>query len=105
MNAITLLKADHKTVAELFRRFERAGDDAHKTKRDIVDRIIEELAVHAAIEELVFYPAVRAEVRGVEADTLEALEEHHIVKWTLSELDGMDPRDERFVAKVTVLIE
>ena len=36
---------------------------------------------------------------------LESLEEHHIVKWVLSELDGMDPEDERFDAKVTVLIE
>ena len=36
---------------------------------------------------------------------LESLEEHHIVKWVLSELDGMEPTDERFDAKVTVLIE
>ena len=36
---------------------------------------------------------------------LESLEEHHVVKWVLSELDGMDPADERFDAKVTVLIE
>ena len=105
MNAITMLKADHKTVSDLFRRFERSGDDAHEQKREIVRRIVEELSVHAAIEEQVFYPAIRAEVKGVEDMTLEALEEHHIVKWTLAELDGMDPRDERFVAKVTVLIE
>jgi hemerythrin superfamily protein len=105
MNAITMLKADHKTVSDLFRRFERSGDDAHEQKREIVRRIVEELAVHAAIEEQVFYPAIRAEVKGVEDMTLEALEEHHIVKWTLAELDGMDPREERFVPKVTVLIE
>lgn len=36
---------------------------------------------------------------------LEALEEHHIVKWTLSELQGMSADDERFEAKVTVLME
>jgi hemerythrin superfamily protein len=105
MNAITMLKDDHKTVNGLFRRFERAGPKAHNAKRDVVDRIIEELSVHAAIEELVFYPAVRAEVPRAEDMTLEALEEHHIVKWTLSELQTMDPHDERFEAKVTVLIE
>jgi hypothetical protein len=38
-------------------------------------------------------------------EVLEALEEHHVVKWTLSELDGMDPGDERFTAKVTVLTD
>jgi len=105
MNAIKLLKDDHKTVNMLFKRFERSGERAFQAKRDIVERIVEELSVHAAIEEQVLYPAVRAEVRGAESLALEALEEHHIVKWTLSELDGMDPHDERFDAKVTVLIE
>ena len=105
MDAITLLRDDHKTVERLFKRFEKAGDRAHVEKREIVDRIIEELSVHAAIEEQVFYPVARATVPGTEDIALESLEEHHIVKWVLSELDGLDPADERFDAKVTVLIE
>jgi len=36
---------------------------------------------------------------------LESIEEHHIVKWVLSELEHKDPHDESFDAKVTVLIE
>ena len=36
---------------------------------------------------------------------LEAIEEHHIVKWVLSELESLSPQDERYDAKVTVLIE
>ena len=105
MDAITLLRDDHATARELFRRFQAAGPDAHKTKRKIVDRIIEELAVHAAIEEQVFYPAVRSAVKNSDNEVLESLEEHHIVKWTLSELEDMDPLDERFDPKVGVLIE
>ena len=105
MDAITLLRDDHKTVEQLFKRFEKAGDRAHVEKRQIVDRIIEELSVHAAIEEQVFYPVARATVPDTEDIALESLEEHHIVKWVLSELDGLDPTDERFDAKVTVLIE
>jgi len=105
MDAITLLKNDHKTVAGLFKRFEKAGDKAYTEKRAIVDKIIEELAVHAAIEEQLFYPVTRATVPDTEDIVLESLEEHHIVKWVLSELDSMDPEDERFDAKVTVLIE
>jgi hemerythrin superfamily protein len=105
MDAITLLRNDHKTVEQLFKRFEKAGDAAYVEKRQIVDRIIEELSVHAVIEELVFYPVVRAAVPKTEDITLESLEEHHIVKWVLSELEGMDPRNERFDAKVTVLME
>lgn len=104
-DAITMLKDDHKTVEQLFKRFEKAGDRAYTEKRNIVDRIVEELSVHAGIEEQVFYPVVRATVAGAEDDALESLEEHHIVKWVLSELDSMSPEDERFDAKVTVLIE
>jgi hemerythrin superfamily protein len=105
MDAITLLKDDHKTVEALFKRFEKAGDAAFKEKRQVVDRIIEELSVHAAVEEQLFYPVTRQTVPSTEDIALESLEEHHIVKWTLSELDTMDPTDERFDAKVTVLIE
>ncbi|MBV8559710.1 MAG: hemerythrin domain-containing protein [Acidimicrobiia bacterium] len=105
MDAVTLLRNDHKTVEALFKRFEKAGPNAHKTKGDLVDKIVEELSIHAAIEEQVLYPAAREAVPEASDDVLESLEEHHIVKWVLSELDGMDPTDERFQAKVTVLIE
>jgi hemerythrin-like domain-containing protein len=105
MDAITLLKADHHAVEQLFKRFEQAGDRAHVQKRQIVDRIIEELSVHAAIEEQVFYPVARAAVPDTEDIVLESLEEHHVVKWLLLELVDMDPAHERFDAKVTVLIE
>src|SRR6188474_3412853 len=105
MDAITLLRADHKTVEQLFKRFETAGDRAYTEKRQIVDRIIEELSIHAAIEEQVFYPVARETVPTTEDIALESLEEHHIVKWVLSELVDLDPREERFDAKVTVLME
>ena len=105
MDAITLLKDDHKAVEALFKRFEKAGDNAFMEKRAVVDKIIEELSMHAAIEEQLFYPVTRATVPETEDIALESLEEHHIVKWVLSELDAMAPEDERFDAKVTVLIE
>ena len=104
-DAIVLLKNDHKTVEKLFKQFEKLGDGAQKTKRQVVDQIIAELSTHAAIEEQHFYPAVRAALPDADDDVLEGLEEHHIVKWTLSELEGMAPTEERFDAKVTVLIE
>ena len=105
MDAITMLKEDHKTVEQLFKRFEKAGDRAFAEKRKIADQVVEALSKHAAIEEQVFYPVARATVPDTEDVVLESLEEHHIVKWVLSELDGMDPTDERFDAKMTVLME
>ena len=104
-DAITLLKNDHKTVKGLFAKFDKLGDRATKSKRDVVDKIIEELSIHAAVEEQVLYPAVRAALPDVEDDILESLEEHHVVKWTLSELESLSPDHERFTAKVTVLKE
>ena len=104
-DAIAVLKQDHREVEQLFKRFEKAGENAHRTKRQLVASMIEALSRHAAIEEMVFYPAIRRDVPKQESAVLEALEEHHVVKWLLSELEGMDPAAERFDAKVAVLIE
>jgi hemerythrin superfamily protein len=105
MDAITMLKDDHRAVEALFKRFEKAGDRAFSLKRTLVDKMIVALSKHAAIEEEWFYPATRATVPGVDDVVLESIEEHHIVKWLLSELEHRGPRDESFNAKVTVLIE
>jgi len=103
-DAIRVLTDDHREVEELFRRFEKTGDGAHKRRQDLVQRITEALSVHASIEEEIFYPAARR-ILADAGDVLEALEEHHLVKLTLAELETMDPSHERYGAKVTVLIE
>ncbi|WP_434387864.1 hemerythrin domain-containing protein [Melittangium boletus] len=105
MNALRLLKHDHRIVEALFKQFEKAGDKALKEKQEIVRWIVKELSIHAAIEEQLLYPLARARDERLKSDVLEALEEHHVVKWTLKELEGMSPEDERFDAKVTVLME
>jgi hypothetical protein len=61
--------------------------------------------VPAVIEEQLFYPVTRATVLETEDIAFGSLEEHHIVKWVLNELDSMSPEDEHFDAKVTVLME
>ena len=103
MDAITLLKQDHKSVEKLFKQFEKTTAPAKL--RDLAAKIIEELSVHAAIEEMLFYPAVRERLPDTEDTVLESLEEHHVAKWLLSELEDMKPDHERFKAKMTVLIE
>jgi hemerythrin superfamily protein len=107
MDAITLLKKDHRTVEDLFKRFEKHGPRAKKGKQDVVERVIKELSIHAAVEETAFYPAIRQLIKDEKIDdlVLESLEEHHIVKWLLSELEGMSPDHEPFDAKVSVLME
>jgi hemerythrin superfamily protein len=105
MDAITLLRHDHKVINTLFRKFEQAGERAEATKADLAGRIVRELSVHASIEEQVFYPAVLASLPNASHEILENLEEHHVVKWLCSEIDRMTPADERFDAKMRVLIE
>ncbi|MET9437274.1 hemerythrin domain-containing protein [Streptomyces sp. NPDC006551] len=105
MDGIVLLREDHKTVEKLFKKFEKTGDDAHAERRSIADQVIEELTVHAWIEERIFYPAAREGAPDTTDHVLESVEEHHAVVWMLSELKDMDPADERFKAKMTVLME
>jgi hemerythrin-like domain-containing protein len=104
-DALAILKAEHRAVDKLFTSFENAGDRAYKTKRRLVDQMIDALSVHAFIEEQVLYPAALNDVSSAVGDVLEAIEEHHIVKWELQELLDLDPEDARFTAKVTVLFE
>lgn len=105
MDGLKLLEEDHRKVEKLFAQFEEAGDRAHKTKRDICAKVVQELRAHSEMEEKVLYPAAREEVEGTEDVVLESFEEHHVVEQLLDELDGMDPQDEQFEPKFTVLME
>jgi hemerythrin superfamily protein len=105
MDAIVLLKNDHKTVEKLFKQFEKAGDGAFAVKRKLVQQVIKELTTHAYIEEQIFYPTARKSVPETAEHVLESVEEHHVVVWMLAELNGMDAKDERYTAKMTVLME
>jgi hemerythrin-like domain-containing protein len=62
----SLLKKDHQAVEALFKKFERAGENAGRLKRQTMDRIIHELSQHAAVEEQVFYPMARKVLRDEE---------------------------------------
>jgi hemerythrin superfamily protein len=104
MDAVDLLEDDHKTVEDLFGRYEEAGDEAYKEKRQVVDRVIKELSVHATIEEDIFYPATRKARGETEQMVAEAYQEHTKVKQTLAELETMDAEDPRFDQTVRGLI-
>jgi hemerythrin superfamily protein len=105
MDAITLLKNDHRRIEKLFTKFERTGERARKARRRIVDQIAAELTMHTTLEEHVFYPLVLQSVADADFIILEAREEHHVAKLLLDELAKISPRDEQFAPKVSVLIE
>jgi hemerythrin superfamily protein len=106
VDAIVLLKNDHKAVEKLFKQFEKGKEAASPgDKRKLVDQILAELTRHAYIEETIFYPAAREAAPDTTDHVLESVEEHHVVAWLLSEVQHLSPSHETFDAKVTVLIE
>ena len=101
MDAFELLKTDHKKVAELFDLLETASG---KRKLDVFKRIKGELEVHTHIEETVFYPALEKPEETHDL-TLEAYEEHNVVKSLLAELSGARSATDEWQAKAKVLRE
>jgi len=98
---LTLLKTDHKKVKALFAEYQEATP---RKQQDIAQTIIQDLEIHAELEEELIYPAIR---KGTKDDKLmnEATEEHHLVHVLIAELKELEPSDATFKAKFTVLGE
>lgn len=101
-DALALLKADHKEVAEMLEKFE----SARSTKERLAQQICQALTVHAQIEEEIFYPAAREALGDDGTDLLdEAKVEHNTLKNLISKIEGSSSEDELFDAHVKVLGE
>ncbi|HEX3176094.1 MAG TPA: hemerythrin domain-containing protein [Methylomirabilota bacterium] len=104
MKATDLLKKQHRSVEKLFKKAQNTEDA--RGRRQLMEQIASELQMHTKIEEEIFYPAVRETGTSKASEMVdEAFEEHHVVKLVLEELPKVDPEDERFEAKMTVLSE
>ena len=104
MNAFALLKADHEKVAGILETIEETTERAVKGRDELFARLKAELDLHAMIEEEILYPALEDTEEAPEI-TLEAYEEHRVVKQLLSELE-IEPKDtEEWTAKFSVLKE
>jgi iron-sulfur cluster repair protein YtfE (RIC family) len=104
MNAFTLLKNDHKKVAGLLEKLDATTERGVKTREELFTTLKQELDIHTKIEETIFYPALE-EYEDTRDITLEAIEEHRIVKQFLSELESLGKDEEQWTAKFTVLKE
>jgi len=104
MNVFTLLKADHKKVAGILEKLDSTTERGVKTREELFTQLKTELDVHANIEETIFYPELEKadETHDI---TLEAFEEHRLVKQLLAELAEMDKGTEQWTARFTVLKE
>ena len=98
--SVAMLKEDHKAVSALFKEFK---DAAPARKLEIARQTSAMLKVHTAIEEEIFYPAIKARIEPEMVN--EAVVEHASCKDLIAQIDGMSGKEELFDAKVTVLSE
>ena len=106
-DAIVMLREDHRRVSAMFAEYEKMADSgAEKGKQSLAQQICNELKIHTALEEEIFYPAARSALGEKGSDLLdEAKVEHASAKELIAQLEGASPADDLFDAKVTVLGE
>ena len=104
MDAFELLKKDHEKVSGIFEKLETTTERGVKTREELFTQLKQELDIHAQIEEQIFYPALE-EAKETHEITLEAFEEHAVVKQLLAELEQLSKDDETWGAKLKVLQE
>ena len=104
MDAVKLLKRDHDEVKKMLTDLENTTERAEKTRTEGLATLKHELEIHEAIEEEVFYPALKEHPKTKEL-ALEGYEEHHVVDMVMAEIEGVEPNDETWMAKFTVMKE
>lgn len=101
MNAIELLRKDHRNVEDLFDRIDDVDDE--DAKEELFQQIAQALTVHALIEEQHFYPAVR--VKSTETLVRESFHDHDGMKRMIARLLKTDPSDDQFDPRLLRLRE
>jgi iron-sulfur cluster repair protein YtfE (RIC family) len=105
-DAIALLKTDHATVKKMFEKEGKLTKKDSEKKASLFNQIKAALEVHAAIEEEIFYPAVKkARSEHVKDEVREAYEEHKQIKSLLAQVSSITPADETYDMKIKVLKE
>jgi hypothetical protein len=104
MDAMSLLKEDHEKVKKILGELESTTERGVKTREELFTKVKEELVVHEAIEEEIFYPALK-EYSKTKEIALEGYEEHHVVDTVMAEIEGVAYDDEKWGAKFKVMKE
>ena len=104
MDALALLKKDHERVKTMLGDLEGTTERAEKTRVEGLATLKQELEAHEAIEEEIFYPALKDHPKTKDL-ALEGYEEHHVVDMVMAEIEGVEPSDETWLAKFTVMKE
>jgi hemerythrin superfamily protein len=105
-DAIQLLTKDHREVKALFQEYQRLVDHEAEDdeKAEIAQQICVMLTAHATVEEEIFYPAAEGAIKEPELVD-EANVEHASAKDLIAQIEGSDPSEQLYDAKVKVLGE
>ena len=104
MDAMSLLKEDHRKVKKILAELESTTERGVKTREELFTKVKQELVIHEAIEEEIFYPTLKEHPKTKDI-ALEAYEEHHVVDTVMAEIEGVAYDDEKWGAKFTVMKE
>ena len=104
MDAVTLLKDDHDTLKKILNDLDSTTERGVKTREELFTRMRRELEVHEAIEEEIFYPALKEHPKAKEL-VMEAYEEQNVVDMVMAEIQDTPYDDETWGAKLTVMKE
>jgi hypothetical protein len=104
MDALSQHKKDHDKVKKMLQELESTTERGVKTREELFTKVKYELTVHEAIEEEIFYPALKQHP-GTKDIALEAYEEHHVVDTVMAEIEGVAYEDETWGAKFKVMKE
>ena len=102
--AIELLMSDHRKVEDLFERYESEKDGEESTRKQVAQRICNELKVHAQVEEELFYPWLKENMDEMDK-VEEAYVEHAGAKDLIAQIQAAGEVDDTYDAKVKVLSE
>jgi hemerythrin superfamily protein len=104
MNALDLLKDDHRRVEKLLEQMGSTSEDDVSRREELFREFTAEMQAHEIVEEEILYPALKENPKAKEV-VLEGYEEHHVVDVILNELNGVAYDDEQWAAKFSVMKE
>lgn len=105
MDALQVLRRDHREIDRLLRQLQAAGEKETRKRKQLRKQLVQEMGVHQDLEEQVVYPLVEQELPDVKPAVLKAREQHDLLKELLRQLGDMQPQEERFAPKVEVLAD
>lgn len=99
------LKDDHRRVKKAYRQFQKLDpeQDSEECER-LVQQVLDELDLHATLEEELLYPAARSAIAD-EHLVDEAEVEHETLHSLIDALRLMRADDDKYAARFTVLCE